>query len=261
MDETVVAVHIIDTPDGAIQVLTGDSIESNEIISADDALDHLQEHMQLTDGQYIEEPEEEQQQQEEEEEEQQDIKQQFVADEEEEEEAYDEDGAEPLEDNDDEANDQPIEDADADDIIIAEAVVVTQYSCKFCNRRFDTIDKVKNHYLLRHNKDQSLAQRFSSGQQSNTDDNEDSEELSKKKIRPIVTNISKSKVNQMNLKVVSNTPAVKNDLKRKRGRKPTGVTRKYPCDWPGCNYVARHSVHLKDHKRTHTGEKPYRSVL
>ena len=256
MDETIVAVHIIDTPDGAIQVLTGESIQSNdenEIISANDEYDQLQEHMEdNVEEQYIEGEEEQ-------EEEEQDIKQQF--DGEEEEEAYDEDGAEPIEDADEDTNDQPIESADADDIIIAEAVVVTQYSCKFCNRRFDTIDKVKNHYLQRHNKDQALAQRFSSGQQSTTDDNEESED-SRKRVKPMVTNVSKSKANQMNLKVVSNMPSnVKNDLKRKRGRKPTGVTRKYPCDWPGCNYIARHSVHLKDHKRTHTGEKPYRSVL
>ena len=59
-----------------------------------------------------------------EEEEEQDIKHQFVV--EEEEEAYDEDGAEPLEDSDQVANDQSIVEGqqDLDDIIIAEAVQV-----------------------------------------------------------------------------------------------------------------------------------------
>ncbi|CAG2178689.1 unnamed protein product, partial [Oppiella nova] len=40
----------------------------------------------------------------------------------------------------------------SDDLVIAEAVEVmlTMYSCRFCAKRFDTIDKVKTHFLKRH---------------------------------------------------------------------------------------------------------------
>jgi hypothetical protein len=245
MDENIVAVHMIETPDGTIQVLTAEDIQhndENEIISASDDINQLEQIDDNTDGQIIEGQEETEGMVDEEEE--QDVKHHFDREEEEEEEGEENDGNDQDGDGDGDDQDGDVESADADDIIIAEAVVVTQYSCKFCNRRFDTIDKVKNHYLLRHNKDQSLIQRFGSGHQSATDDNEDAEDLPpKKKSRPMPTNISKSKQNQMNLKVVSNIQTtVSNDLKKKRGRKPTGITRKYPCDWPGCNYVARHSV-------------------
>ena len=31
----------------------------------------------------------------------------------------------------------------------------------------------------------------------------------------------------------------------------------HPCDFPGCDKVYRKKWHLKDHKRAHTGEKPF----
>ncbi|KAJ1616697.1 hypothetical protein T492DRAFT_574680, partial [Pavlovales sp. CCMP2436] len=33
--------------------------------------------------------------------------------------------------------------------------------------------------------------------------------------------------------------------------------RKHACDEPGCDYRATKATHLKMHKRTHTGERPY----
>ena len=229
MDENVVAVHMIETSDGTIQVLTDGDIDANAEIIAADAINHLTQLHDNNEEQYIQEESHEAQEQEEEEEEEQDIKQHFELEMEDQEEEGLEEG---VEDETYENNEQPVE-AEGDDIIIAEAVVVTQYSCKFCNRRFETIDKVKNHYLQKHNKDQNLAQRFS-GQQSATD--EESEESQKKKLKP---NASKPKPTQY-LKVVSTLEESKNDLKKKR--RPAPVVRKYPCDWPGCNYIARHSV-------------------
>lgn len=170
---------------------------------------------------------------------------------------------------------------DQDDIIIAEAVVVTQYSCKFCNRRFDTIDKVKNHYLQRHDKlvatpeksiNNNVINALPAKQNNEQPTNEQTIEnntvsqsvapaFKKPKLEPRTTKKSgRPSLAQQQaciLKVVSNKNEETNN-KRKRGRKPSGIERRFPCDWPGCNYIARHSVHLKDHKRTHTGEKPYR---
>ena len=157
---------------------------------------------------------------------------------------------------------------------------MTQYSCKFCNRRFDSIDKVKNHYLLRHNnekktnnnninktannstknqitdkfKNQSTAAPVES---SASDVNDHSSMAKKGKTGP--TNVKTRGRTNWKIEIVGDID--EEDLlprQKKRGRKPTGIKRKYPCDWPACTYVARHSVHLKDHKRTHTGEKPYR---
>jgi len=237
MDESIVAVHMIESSDGTYvttEVIQEEEDYNNtgvgdEIISANDQINELNE---------IEDNE----QYNEEEEEDEDMKQQL------------EEQMEEMDETVEEQNDEVLDSTEADDIIIAEAVVVTQYSCKFCNRRFDTIDKVKNHYLLRHNKDQSLIDRFSQKTGAETNDKSD-EQISgnekesqqqsnvvKKKIKPVVTNVSKSKTKEYNLRVVSNIKADDGILKKKRGRKPTGVQRKYPCDWPGCNYVARHSV-------------------
>jgi hypothetical protein len=231
-NDNIVAVHMIESSDGTYvttQVLPEDAFENNdnEIITADDDGHHVND--ETADNEELVDEEEEQEYDE------QDVKNEM--------------SGEEVEGNDQEM----VGNEEADDIIIAEAVVVTQYSCKFCNRRFDTIDKVKNHYLLRHNKDQSIVKRFSgAGQRSTADDNnaeeqnnatEDSPQNTaiKKKMRPNHST-SKAKANQYNLRVVSNVAADEALLKKKRGRKPTGVTRKYPCDWPGCNYVARHSV-------------------
>ncbi|CAG2106928.1 unnamed protein product, partial [Medioppia subpectinata] len=246
MDEEVVAVHMMESSDGTYmtaQVVPEDEFQpndDNEMIAANDG----------------DEPEDN-------------------GDDGEGDEDY-----EPLKSEDQTAGDEDAANSEADDIIIAEAVVVTHYSCKFCNRRFDSIEKVKNHYLLRHNKDQSIVKRFSgaggaggqrtiktestadesNGEEEENNDIEDSPQNSpkKRKVKRKGANAGKGKAVH-NLRVVSNITAADDALlKKKRGRKPTGVTRKYPCDWPSCNYVARHSVHLKDHKRTHTGEKPYR---
>lgn len=239
MDENVVAVHMIETSDGTIQVLTDGTIDPNaEIIAASDSLNHLTHIQDSNEEEYA--PEEVQEDQEEgeeevEEEEEQDVKMHYQLETEnqlEEEEAVGEEEEEEAQEESFENHEQ-IQEAEGDDIIIAEAVVVTQYSCKFCNRRFETIDKVKNHYLQKHNKDQNLAQRFA-GQLSATD--EESEESQKKKLKP---NPSKPKPTQY-LKVISAVDESKSDLKKKR--RPAPVVRKYPCDWPGCNYIARHSV-------------------
>ena len=34
-------------------------------------------------------------------------------------------------------------------------------------------------------------------------------------------------------------------------------TRKFKCQWVGCNYESTGSGHMKRHMRTHTGERPY----
>ncbi|CAG2115214.1 unnamed protein product [Medioppia subpectinata] len=52
----------------------------------------------------------------------------------------------------DESNDlDATPEQESDDLVIAEAVEVmlTMYSCRFCSKRFDTIDKVKTHFLKR----------------------------------------------------------------------------------------------------------------
>lgn len=49
--------------------------------------------------------------------------------------------------------------------------------------------------------------------------------------------------------------------KSKKGRIFTKVEdsslRKFPCPFEGCKYVAKYRSNLWDHKKTHTGEKPY----
>lgn len=234
-----------------------------------------------------------------------------------------EEGADEINDQQDALTPQPFQseqeaEDDDDDIVIAEAVVVTQYSCKFCNRRFDTIDKVKNHYLQRHAKNRSVTStrpapgrpplpptvpksemQESDSQNSlnqldqvlnqndidmSTEANDETNDMNLALPAPELplqsprklgkkenqtgfpsktTATGKSKdVGKYRLRVLGKN---KNDdlnaSKRKRGRKAISgapVERRFPCDWPGCAYVARHSVHLKDHKRTHTGEKPYK---
>ncbi|CAG2116248.1 unnamed protein product, partial [Medioppia subpectinata] len=141
MDENLVAVHMIESSEGTYvtaQVMPEDDTyedngDDNEMINATEDADELEGNEELDEE---EEPQDDQE----------------------------------LEEAD--GNEDMIDNSEADDIIIAEAVVVTQYSCKFCNRRFDTIDKVKNHYLLRHNTDQSIVKRFSGGGQQKTDDND-----------------------------------------------------------------------------------------
>ncbi|CAG2176202.1 unnamed protein product [Oppiella nova] len=187
---------------------------------------------------------------------------------------------EEQEDNEVEEGQQEAVD-DLDDIIIAEAVMVTQYSCKFCNRRFDSIDKVKNHYLLRHNNatandstasnsdvkptmNSAKTKTRTRGQSSQESADEASEDNAvaapKPKRRRPPPKRGKPKAQNYKIEIVGDIDDDEflQSQSKKRGRKPTGVKRKYPCDWPACTYVARHSVHLKDHKRTHTGEKPYR---
>ncbi|RWS05436.1 hypothetical protein B4U79_08702, partial [Dinothrombium tinctorium] len=38
----------------------------------------------------------------------------------------------------------------------------------------------------------------------------------------------------------------------------TKSERNYPCDWPGCEKKFATSRHMKEHKRSHTGEKPFK---
>lgn len=49
--------------------------------------------------------------------------------------------------------------------------------------------------------------------------------------------------------------------KSKKGRILTKVEdsalRKFPCPFDGCKYIAKYRSNLWDHKKTHTGEKPY----
>jgi hypothetical protein len=239
MDESIVAVHMMEASDGTY--VTTECIQedeaidescdqmgvNDEIISANDEINDLND-IEDNNNEHLMAEEDE------------DLKHQMIEEE--------------MDENLDQQNDELIDSTEADDIIIAEAVVVTQYSCKFCNRRFDTIDKVKNHYLLRHNSDKSLIERFSKNstetdkneEQNNVNNKESQQQnsLLKKKTKPVVTNVTKSKANQYNLRVVSNIKTEDGVLKKKRGRKPTGVQRKYPCDWPGCNYIARHSVRI-----------------
>ena len=33
--------------------------------------------------------------------------------------------------------------------------------------------------------------------------------------------------------------------------------RRFPCPFQGCKYIAKYRSNLWDHKKTHTGEKPY----
>jgi hypothetical protein len=35
------------------------------------------------------------------------------------------------------------------------------------------------------------------------------------------------------------------------------ATRRYPCPFAGCEYIAKYRSNLWDHKKLHTGEKPY----
>lgn len=34
-------------------------------------------------------------------------------------------------------------------------------------------------------------------------------------------------------------------------------SRRFPCNWPECSYIATSSIGLERHVRTHTGEKPF----
>ena len=134
-------------------------------------------------------------------------------------------------------DDQVVDSADADDIIIAEAVAVTQYSCKFCNRRFDSIDKVKNHYLLRHNNTKPSVN--TTLKREPKEENESNNNNKRRRVtkKPAPRNYKIEIIGEVDEEELLTATGQK-----KRGRKPTGVKRKYPCDWPACNYVARHSV-------------------
>lgn len=157
---------------------------------------------------------------------------------------------------------------------------VTQYSCKFCNRRFDSIDKVKNHYLQRHNDTvvQSQAKPSAPTTRSVKRENESPQTTPAKRQTTATTPVRNYKIEIVGDIDEEDILSSASGANKKRGRRSAGVKRKYPCDWPACNYVARHSVnhlvnglirlilvvsqvHLKDHKRTHTGEKPYRLEL
>ncbi|CAG2104764.1 unnamed protein product, partial [Medioppia subpectinata] len=213
----------------------------------------------------------------------------------------------------------------------------TMYSCRFCSKRFDTIDKVKTHFLKRHSntldksmkKESDLNDEQSEGLQNESneeqmneelvddsviegeenveandtqelndtnEENEDEEKSEDNKKTTIVikqqrnpNRVNKSKVkmietersiqtrnrikrelpNNLELKIVR-PDASAIELPPKRGRPKKyelrqvltpqlkNATRRYPCPFEGCEYVAKYRSNLWDHKKLHTGEKPYR---
>ncbi|XP_054165603.1 zinc finger protein 501-like [Oppia nitens] len=212
---------------------------------------------------------------------------------------------------------------EGDDLVIAEAVEVmlTMYSCRFCSKRFDTIDKVKTHFLKRHsnaldrtpkkestdgqNNDSNAEQSGGdndleeetvadgetggeAGDLSEVNNEENNEDKTTLVLKPQRTRVSKSKVkmvetersiqtrtklkkdlpSHLELKVIR--PNSDNETAPKRGRPKKyemrqpltsqlkTATRRYPCPFEGCEYVAKYRSNLWDHKKLHTGEKPYR---
>lgn len=53
------------------------------------------------------------------------------------------------------------------------------------------------------------------------------------------------------------TPTSKTKKGRQVEPKDDSHLRKFPCPFQGCKYVAKYRSNLWDHKKTHTGEKPY----
>lgn len=139
------------------------------------------------------------------------------------------------------------------DLVIAEAVevLITMFQCKFCSKRFDSIDKVKGHYLKRHfgNNSNLYALKTNDTNTKNPDMNS-SESIDKSDDK---TTPTKSNPN-MNLELLAGSLHIKmipnNDgAKRVRGRpKKEGENkvrakeppRNYKCPFDGCGYIAKY---------------------
>ena len=98
---------------------------------------------------------------------------------------------------------------------------------------------MKNHYLLRHNDAATKALANTSRTKKENKEDTDYIPVAKKKrpTRPVQRNYKIEIIGEVDEEELNASGSQK-----KRGRKPTGVNRKYPCDWPACNYVARLSV-------------------
>lgn len=115
-----------------------------------------------------------------------------------------------------------------------EIIIIKKYKCKSCELMFDSFEQIHDHYTNVHN-------------------NKDQTEL----LFIDATNNDVSFPNKCKKNINDISPKNKRTKKRLQQTRKSSK-RKYPCDWPDCDYVAINSVHLKDHRRIHTGEKPYR---
>ena len=81
------------------------------------------------------------------------------------------------------------------------------------------------------------------------------------------TRLKRDLPNNLELKIVRPDLTLV-ELTPKRGRpkkyemrasnsSPKTATRRYPCPFAGCEYIAKYRSNLWDHKKLHTGEKPY----
>ena len=109
-----------------------------------------------------------------------------------------------------------------------EKVIVTQYKCKCCTLKFNTPQEVQTHFLSQHLKFQS------NGDTTLDDSNRIEITHSNDSVDPLES-------------LATNQTANKSSISKpkrpiSKGKRFGGSNRKYPCDWPQCDYVARHKV-------------------
>ncbi|KPM04527.1 hypothetical protein QR98_0029770 [Sarcoptes scabiei] len=131
-------------------------------------------------------------------------------------------------------------------------IIIKRYQCRICQKIFDDEYVVKSHFLTAHqncfkNKDRN---------ENNAIESHVNNEIAQ-------SNLLENSSLPANEKIVRNKKprkAIRNVVKftSKNKNQKTKRKRKYPCDWPDCNYIAINSVHLKSHKNIHTKERPYR---
>lgn len=105
--------------------------------------------------------------------------------------------------------------------VFAEEVKITKFRCKLCSLMFDTVQLVQKHFFDSHLEDDC--------QTSEIVDTCSNENLTKSE---------QSKANMPSVNPAKANPGKKKASKRKNTKK------RFPCDWPDCDYVARHSVRL-----------------
>lgn len=117
-----------------------------------------------------------------------------------------------------------------------EIIIIKKYKCKSCEQMFDSFEEIHNHHIIVHK----------NGNQTEIP-----------KLLFIDSSNIHTSYREKSNKNIDNR-SLKNKTKKRSQQPRKSLKRKYPCDWPDCDYVASNSVHLKDHRRIHSGEKPYR---
>ena len=110
--------------------------------------------------------------------------------------------------------------------MFAEEVKITKYRCKVCNLLFDTILLVRKHFIDVHfEKNDTLLTQITNSSNVNAKDN--------------CPTLSEPNINDEDTQCI---PKVKRVDTKRTSKRRKNSSKKFACDWPDCNYVAKHSV-------------------